>query len=76
MKDLVEEACGVDFTTFMERKDVSGAKAAAIRAGVPAEEVSKVESAGDVLNIAFETFCEEKLIQPTFVTGKDDIAEL
>lgn len=70
MKDLVKETCGVDFSTFMESKDVSGAKAAAIKVGVPANEVSKVESVGEVLNIAFETFCEEKLIQPTFVTGK------
>lgn len=68
MKDLVKETCGVDFSTFMESKDVSGAKAAAIKVGVPANEVSKVESVGEVLNIAFETFCEEKLIQPTFVT--------
>ena len=69
MKDLVQEACGVDFSTFMTSGDVSGARTAAIKAGVPADEVTKVESAGEVLNIAFEALCEEKLLQPTFVTG-------
>ena len=46
MYDLVKEKTGIDFTTFMQNSDVEGAKAAAISAGVPREELNKVESAG------------------------------
>jgi lysyl-tRNA synthetase class 2 len=67
MNDLVKESSGIDFTQFMQSKDVEGAKQAALKAGIPAAEVNKKNTVGDILNVAFEELCETKLIQPTFV---------
>lgn len=67
MSDLVKEESGVDFSVFIPTKDVAGAKAAAIAAGVPGKELEGKNSVGEVLNVAFEELCESKLIQPIFV---------
>jgi lysyl-tRNA synthetase, class II len=64
MNDLVREATGVDF--YALRDDLPAARAAAAKLGVP--DADRAPSAGNLLNLAFEEFCESKLVQPTFVT--------
>lgn len=64
MNDLVKDKLGIDF--YSMRGDLEGARAAAEKAGVP--DVAKAASVGNILNLAFEEFCEADLIQPTFVT--------
>ena len=61
MTDAVKKYAGVDFDTV---KDDAEAKALAKEKGVEFEERHKK---GDILNLFFEEFCEEKLIQPTFI---------
>ena len=64
MTDLVKEKTGLDFRgniTFEE------AKAFALSKGIKIEE--HWTSTGYILNALFEEFCEEELIQPTFVYG-------
>ena len=64
MTDLVKEKTGLDFRgniTFEE------AKAFALSKGIKLEE--HWTSTGYILNALFEEFCEEELIQPTFVYG-------
>ena len=63
MKDAVKKYSGVDFDTLA---DLEAARAAAKAHGIAYEE--RYEK-GDILNLFFEEYCEEKLIQPTFITG-------
>jgi len=63
MLDLVREYTGIDFRTV-----TSDEQAREIAAGRGVE-LSGGESRFAVLNVMFEAFVEEKLIQPTFVTG-------
>lgn len=63
MLDLVAEYTGVDFRNI---SDDDEARRIAKDRGV---EIKGTESRFTVLNLMFETFVEEKLIQPTFVTG-------
>lgn len=63
MVDLVKEATGVDFSEQLSDEDAHR---------LAKEHKVQVEphmSAGHILNAFFETFIEETLIQPTFVTG-------
>ena len=62
MHELVEEATGLDFTTFSDREAAAEAMAAK---GLPVPE--KADSVGRLLNEAFEHAVEANLIQPTFV---------
>ena len=61
MIDAVKEYAGVDFD---EVKDTEEAKKIAKEKGVEFEERHQK---GDILNLFFEEFCEDKLIQPTFI---------
>ena len=62
MIDAVKKYAGVDFS---EVKTDEEAKALADKNHVEYEERHKK---GDILNLFFDEFCEEKMIQPTFVT--------
>ncbi len=62
MAELVKEATGEDFTKEMSLDE---AKAIAKKHNVPVDKL--IVSPGQIMNLFFETFCEEKLIQPTFV---------
>ena len=62
MTDAVKKYAGVDFA---EVKTDEEAKALADEHHVEYEERHKK---GDILNLFFDEFCEEKMIQPTFVT--------
>ena len=62
MTEAVKEYSGVDFATI---ETLEEARAIAKEKGVAFEERHK---RGDILNLFFETFCEEHMIQPTFVT--------
>ncbi len=61
MVDAVKKYAGVDFDTV---PDTEAAKKLADEKGVHYEDRHKK---GDILNLFFEEFVEEKLIQPTFV---------
>nr|WP_255618079.1 lysine--tRNA ligase [Synechococcus sp. MU1625] len=63
MHDLVQEATGLDFTSFRSRE---AAAAAMTAQGLHAPELA--DSVGRLLNEAFEQAVETTLIQPTFVT--------
>ena len=63
MIDAVKEYGKVDFSQIT---DIDIARAQAKKAGIPIE---KSFGIGKILNAFFEYFVEEKLIQPTFVTG-------
>ncbi|BCJ87374.1 lysine--tRNA ligase [Effusibacillus dendaii] len=63
MVELVKEAVGVDFQQHMSIEEARGLAA---KHGV---KVEPHYSIGHILNEFFETFVEEKLIQPTFVYG-------
>ena len=65
MLDLVKEYAGVDFKTITDDED---ARRIAREKGLGSE-LKGNESRFAVLNMMFEAFCEEKLIQPTFVMG-------
>ena len=62
MIDAFKKYAGVDFS---EVKTDEEAKALADKHHVEYEERHKK---GDILNLFFDEFCEEKMIQPTFVT--------
>ena len=61
MTEAIKEQCGIDFDTV---KTLEEARALADEHNVPYEEHHKI---GDIENGFFETFCEEKMIQPTFI---------
>ena len=62
MTEAVKEYSGVDFATI---ETLEEARSVAKEKGVAFEERHK---RGDILNLFSETFCEEHMIQPTFVT--------
>ena len=61
MTDAVKKYAGIDFD---EVKDDAEAKKLAKEHNVEFEER---HTKGDILNLFFEEFCEDKLIQPTFI---------
>lgn len=61
MVDAVKKYAGVDFS---EIKDLEAARAIADEKGIEYEQHHKK---GDILNLFFEAFVEEHLIQPTFL---------
>ena len=61
MIDAVKEYAGVDFTAIRTDEE---AKAVADEKGVEYEDHHR---RGDIINLFFDEFCEEKMIQPTFV---------
>lgn len=63
MADAVKQYAGVDFDGIHSLEE---ARAAAKAHHVEYEERHQV---GDILNLFFDAFCEDKLLQPTFLTG-------
>lgn len=63
MADAVKEFTGVDFSTINTDEE---ARAVAKAKGL---EVDSNMTRGHIISEMFEEFCEEHLIQPTFVTG-------
>ena len=63
MVEAVKKYAGVD---FKEIKNLDEARAIADKHNIKYEER---HLKGDILNLFFEEFCEDKLIQPTFLTG-------
>jgi len=61
MIDAVKKYAGIDFD---EVPDTAAAKALAKEKGIEFEERHEK---GDILNLFFEEFCEDKLVQPTFL---------
>ena len=64
MVDMIKEVTGVDFWDVKTDED---AVAIAEKHGLEVEEHEK--AFGHVVNLFFETFCEDKIVQPTFVYG-------
>ncbi|MEI6132229.1 MAG: lysine--tRNA ligase [Bacillota bacterium] len=61
MNDAVKKYANMDFESFLSDKDaIEAVKARGVA-------IEGSPSKGDLLNIMFEKFAEEKLIQPTFV---------
>ena len=63
MKECVKKYAGVDFN------GVSTLKQARALAKEHHLEYEERHGIGDILNLFFEEYCEEKLVQPTFLTG-------
>ena len=63
MVEAVQKYAGVDFTQV---ENLEQARALAKEHHIEYEERHKK---GDILNLFFETYCEDKLVQPTFLTG-------
>lgn len=63
MIDAIKEVCGVDFNTIKTDEE---AQAIAKEKGVEYEGIKNTR--GHIINEFFETFVEETLIQPTFIT--------
>ncbi len=63
MLEAVRKYAGVDFDQV---PDLEAARALAKEHHIPFEQRHKK---GDILNLFFETYVEEKLVQPTFITG-------
>ena len=61
MVELVKEHCGVDFNVIT---DLEGAIAVAKEHKI---KVEKKHKWGDIVSLFFEEYCEDKLVQPTFV---------
>ena len=61
MIDAIKEYAGIDFD---EVPDTAAAKALADKKGIEYEDRHEK---GDIINLFFEEFCEDKLIQPTFI---------
>ena len=64
MCDMIKEVTGIDFKN--NNYSLEEAKALAKERGV---EVEPHFTVGHIINAFFETFCEDKLIQPTFLCG-------
>ncbi|MFZ7131007.1 MAG: lysine--tRNA ligase [Eubacteriales bacterium] len=62
MVDLVKEYTGVDFDTIIDMREAQ-AKAKELEV-----EFQASGSIGEIINLVFEQYVEDKLIQPTFVT--------
>lgn len=71
MSDLVKEITGMDFEKAVAENDVLSAKKLVelkqVGKKISHQELQKLSSAGEVMNAVFEEYCEDKLIQPTFV---------
>lgn len=63
MLDAVKEYAGVDFAQV---RDLDEARRLADEHHIEYEQRHKK---GEILNLFFEKYCEEKLVQPTFLTG-------
>ncbi|NLW92783.1 MAG: lysine--tRNA ligase [Syntrophomonadaceae bacterium] len=63
MLDAINQHTGVDFHTVLD--DV-GARQAAVKLGL---EVHDGDNRGELINLIFEEFVEEHLVQPTFIYG-------
>lgn len=63
MKDAVKQYAGVDFDAI---STLDQARAAAREHHIAFEERHKK---GDILNLFFDAYCEDKLVQPTFLTN-------
>ena len=63
MVEAVQKYSGIDFTQI---KTLEQARALAKEHHIEYEERHKK---GDILNLFFEEYCEDKLVQPTFITG-------
>ena len=61
MNEAIRQYAGVDFDAI---DTLEGARAAAKEKGIEYEAHHK---RGDIINLFFEEFCEDKMIQPTFV---------
>ena len=61
MRDAVKEACGIDFY------EVETMEEAARLAAEHELEIQPGWGKGDVFNLFFETYVEDKLVQPTFI---------
>ena len=61
MNDAIKEYAGVDFDTIKTDEE---AKVLAKERGIEFEER---HTKGDIINLFFEEYCEENLIQPTFI---------
>ena len=61
MNEAIKKYAGIDFDT------VDGDEAAKALAKEHHIEYEERHKKGDIINLFFETYCEEKLIQPTFI---------